>query len=223
MDSDNKTSKIHPLTAAAATALILVCLTGIAAMFGLVPNLGNKNTAPVATTDTVVTPNVPTPAPVAASSVAPTPTSVVAASPQPTPPPKVVQKKPAVKKPVTTEDQYKESRTVSSCSNCGVVESVRPIEQEAPTSGIGAGVGAVVGGLLGNQVGAGNGRTLATIAGAVGGGYAGNVIEKKRNTSVAYEVTVRMDDGVRQRFHMNEQRWRSGDLVRVSNGALISR
>jgi uncharacterized protein YcfJ len=37
----------------------------------------------------------------------------------------------------------------------------------------------VVGGLLGNQVGGGNGKTLATIAGAVGGGYLDNEIAKR--------------------------------------------
>lgn len=222
MDSDNKPSKIHPLTAAAAIALILVCLTGIAAMLGLLPNFSNKTAAPVVATNTV-TPDAPTPAPVAtppaASAVAPT--IAVAPPAEPTPPPKVVKKKP-VKAPANTENQYQPS-SASSCSNCGVVESVRAIEQEGPASGIGAGIGAVVGGLLGNQVGGGNGRTLATIAGAVGGGYAGNVIEKKRQTTTSYEVIVQMNSGERQRFQMNEQRWRSGDLVRVSNGNLIAR
>jgi uncharacterized protein YcfJ len=42
------------------------------------------------------------------------------------------------------------------------------------------GLGAVVGGLIGNQVGSGNGRKLATIAGAVGGGYVGNEIAKNQ-------------------------------------------
>jgi uncharacterized protein YcfJ len=36
-----------------------------------------------------------------------------------------------------------------------------------------------VGGLIGNQVGSGNGRKLATIAGAIGGAYAGNEIAKR--------------------------------------------
>jgi uncharacterized protein YcfJ len=40
-------------------------------------------------------------------------------------------------------------------------------------------VGAVLGGLLGSQVGGGNGKTLAAIAGAVGGGYLGNEIAKR--------------------------------------------
>jgi uncharacterized protein YcfJ len=39
-------------------------------------------------------------------------------------------------------------------------------------------IGGVVGGLLGNQVGGGTGKTLATIAGAAGGAYAGNQIQK---------------------------------------------
>jgi uncharacterized protein YcfJ len=33
--------------------------------------------------------------------------------------------------------------------------------------------------LIGNQVGGGNGRKLATIAGAIGGGYVGNEIAKR--------------------------------------------
>lgn len=41
----------------------------------------------------------------------------------------------------------------------------------------GTAIGAVAGGLLGSMVGGGKGRTLATVAGAVGGGYAGNRIE----------------------------------------------
>ena len=42
----------------------------------------------------------------------------------------------------------------------------------------GMAIGGVVGGLLGNTVGHGRGRTLATVAGAVGGGYAGKRIEE---------------------------------------------
>jgi uncharacterized protein YcfJ len=52
---------------------------------------------------------------------------------------------------------------------------------EKPNSPIGIGIGAVVGGLLGNQIGSGDGKTLATIAGAVGGGYVGNEIAKKQS------------------------------------------
>ncbi len=50
----------------------------------------------------------------------------------------------------------------------------------AQNSPIGIGVGAVIGGVLGNQIGSGDGKTLATIAGAIGGGYLGNEVAKKR-------------------------------------------
>ena len=55
-----------------------------------------------------------------------------------------------------------------------------PAAKPAPhNSPIGIGVGAVIGGVLGNQVGSGDGKTLATIAGAIGGGYIGNEVAKK--------------------------------------------
>lgn len=45
----------------------------------------------------------------------------------------------------------------------------------------GTAIGAVAGGLLGHMVGGGKGNTLATVAGAVGGGYAGNRIENSHH------------------------------------------
>jgi uncharacterized protein YcfJ len=46
---------------------------------------------------------------------------------------------------------------------------------------VGTGLGAVVGGVLGNQVGGGNGKKLATVAGVLLGGYAGNEVAHDRN------------------------------------------
>ena len=46
----------------------------------------------------------------------------------------------------------------------------------------GMAIGAVAGGVLGNQVGGGKGRTLATVAGAVGGGYAGKKIQENQQS-----------------------------------------
>jgi len=51
-----------------------------------------------------------------------------------------------------------------------------PVAQNSP---LGIGIGALLGGLVGSHVGGGNGRTLAAIAGAVGGGYVGNEIAKR--------------------------------------------
>ncbi|HEV2681392.1 MAG TPA: glycine zipper 2TM domain-containing protein [Rhodanobacter sp.] len=58
----------------------------------------------------------------------------------------------------------------------------------------GTAIGAVAGGLLGHMVGGGKGNTLATVAGAVGGGYAGNRIEASRqHAQVTTSVERRCD------------------------------
>jgi uncharacterized protein YcfJ len=48
---------------------------------------------------------------------------------------------------------------------------------EGKTSGAGAVMGAIAGGAVGHQVGGGNGRTLATMAGVLGGAVLGDRIE----------------------------------------------
>jgi uncharacterized protein YcfJ len=64
------------------------------------------------------------------------------------------------------------------------VQYPQQVSQPAPApvarnSPVGIGLGAVIGGVLGSQVGSGDGKTLATIAGAIGGGYIGNEVAKK--------------------------------------------
>nr|CBA30199.1 hypothetical protein Csp_C22350 [Curvibacter putative symbiont of Hydra magnipapillata] len=82
------------------------------------------------------------------------------------------------------------------CATCGVVESVTPVQREsANPSGAGAVAGAVLGGLVGNQFGGGDGKALATIAGVLGGGWAGNTVEKRLKKDTVYMVEVRMEDG----------------------------
>lgn len=98
----------------------------------------------------------------------------------------------------------------------------------------GTAIGAVVGGVLGNQVGGGKGKTLATVAGAVGGGYAGKKIEQSRqhptttssvqrrcstvnNTStklVGYDVRYEYN-GVTRTVRMDHD---PGDRVQVQEG-----
>lgn len=81
------------------------------------------------------------------------------------------------------------------CANCGEVEAVTPVLREGQGSAVGVIGGGVVGAVLGNQVGKGSGRTAATILGAVGGGWAGNKIEKNIKKETIYAVRVRMQDG----------------------------
>ena len=220
MDSETKLSKLHPLTAAAAVAVILVSVTGIAAMTGLLPDFSKTteptNLALAAASQPATTAVSPAPAETtpAKKPAVKRPTVVASTTVQPnSQPTAATQQAPAVQLPAPS----------SVCANCGVVESVTPIQQQPPASGLGAAAGALLGGVLGHQVGAGNGKTLATIAGAVGGGLAGNAVEKNRTTSTQYDVIVRMEDGRRQRFILKEQRWRSGDQVQIVNGFLSER
>ena len=81
------------------------------------------------------------------------------------------------------------------CANCGTVVAVTPIQRDGTGGGGGAIAGGVLGALLGNQVGGGDGKSIATVLGAVGGGFAGNAIEKKMKKETVYEVQVRMEDG----------------------------
>ncbi len=53
-------------------------------------------------------------------------------------------------------------------------------------------IGAIVGGLLGNQVGGGRGRDVATVAGAVGGAYAGREIDRRHVGGQRYSETRRV-------------------------------
>ncbi len=103
----------------------------------------------------------------------------VAGSASSTPPPVVVAQAPA--KPA--------------CTNCGTVEAVNAVTREGQGSGVGAVAGGVLGGVVGNQVGNGNGRTAATVLGAIGGGWAGHAVEKNMKKTTAYTVRVRMEDG----------------------------
>jgi outer membrane lipoprotein SlyB len=105
--------------------------------------------------------------------------------------PRTAAPKPAVaaKPPAAAE------RVAATCAQCGIVEAVTPFQQKGEGSGVGAVGGAVVGGLLGSQMGSGSGKKAMTVIGAVGGGLAGNEIEKRQRASTLYSVKVRMEDG----------------------------
>jgi outer membrane lipoprotein SlyB len=112
---------------------------------------------------------------------------------------------------------------VPKCADCGVIESTRAFDKVGEGSGIGAVGGAVAGGLLGHQVGAGRGKTVATVVGAVGGAVAGNEVEKRVKTDKGYEVTVRLDDGSSRVVNQSTApSWRTGDHVRVVDGVIHS-
>ncbi|SDC36592.1 Outer membrane lipoprotein SlyB [Massilia sp. PDC64] len=114
-------------------------------------------------------------------------------------------------------------RAEAQCRNCGTVVSNHTYKREPErASGVGGVGGAVVGGLLGNQVGSGRGRTLATVAGAVGGAYAGNRIERNMKAETYTDVRVKMAAGGYRTFtEKGAPRFRNGEHVRVLDGRLV--
>lgn len=103
--------------------------------------------------------------------------------------------------------------------NYGTVESTTAVVIEGNNQGIiGTGAGALLGAVIGNQVGGGTGRQLATVAGAVGGGLAGNHAEAAITKKQGEELTVRLDNGSRISIVqevMNGQFTQAGSRVKV--------
>lgn len=181
----------------AGIALILFSGIGIAVLMGWIPNSmgGPGDKAVVAEQKAnIVAPAVPR----APRAAAPAPAEVARPAPAPV-------------------------AAVSTCAECGVIESVREVAAKGKGSGLGAVGGAVVGGLLGNQVGGGRGQDAMTVVGAVGGAVAGNEVEKRVKSTKSYEVTVRLHDGsTRVISEASQPTWRIGDKVKIVNGAIRS-
>jgi len=69
------------------------------------------------------------------------------------------------------------------CRNVTVTHR-RPVQDEHQIAG--SVLGAVAGGVLGHQFGGGRGRDVATVAGALGGGYAGNRVQSSMQNNDTY-------------------------------------
>ena len=177
MESIKTATRIHPLMAAAAASVIVVSLAGTAAITGLLPS----SRGAVAPEQTPLT----TAAPLSAMPAA-APMNLAAATPQPVQPqqlyvdeptPAPVRKAPVVKHAAPRHVVHHYNQQVARNDyNDNYRAPVQQAPQQAKPNYVGIGVGAVVGGLLGNQVGSGNGRKLATVAGVIGGGMLGNQI-----------------------------------------------
>ncbi len=93
------------------------------------------------------------------------------------------------------------------------------------TSGtVGTVAGGAVGALAGSQVGGGSGKTLATVAGAIGGALIGRSIEQNTRLGEGqayYRVTVRFNDNSSRFYDYSEvPSVRVGDKVRLDGGQL---
>lgn len=81
----------------------------------------------------------------------------------------------------------------------GVVEQINATQLESVQhQGIGAIVGGIAGAGLGNLVGRGTGRDVATLLGAIGGGFLGNQVQQTNydRPQPGQQVVVRTDSGV---------------------------
>jgi len=114
------------------------------------------------------------------------------------------------------------SSAYAKCDNCGTVTGIKTAQQKGKGSGVGVIAGGVLGGVLGHQVGGGRGKDLATVAGAVGGAYAGNAVEKNIKTKTVYQVVVKLEDGQTRTFSYNAvSAFRVGDKIKVTDGKLV--
>lgn len=106
------------------------------------------------------------------------------------------------------------------CFDCGRIKSIEAYSGHRSGTG-GAIAGAVVGGVIGNQIGGGDGKKLATVAGVVGGAYAGKQIAEN-SEKTKYRIVVRMEDGRLETVTQNSvKNLRVGTSVRVRNGKAV--
>ncbi|MBB1625325.1 glycine zipper 2TM domain-containing protein [Achromobacter sp. UMC71] len=198
---------LHPLVAAAAIAVIVMCSVGVAAVMGWLPT-------PSATPH-AEDPAVAQAGPEGANLAPAQPGAPAPAARQPAP-----QARPAPAPAAQPPAQ--------ACRTCGVVETIRQVQVPVKDNSdhlVGTIAGGAVGGVVGNQFGGGNGKTALTVLGAVGGALAGREVERnirQQQTVTHYELTVRMNDGSARQFRSAQPfAFASGDHVRVENNQLL--
>lgn len=237
--------RIHPLLAAAAAAVILACVTAVAAMTGFLPKSQGSgseySTVPAAALTAPSQPAPREPLALPAPAAKPAAPAVKRAHSHSAPAHNALARDRApVREPSTPvasspEQAAPAERPVQVAAapvpppaaapvprNLGTVESVREISQAGEGSGLGAVAGGLLGAVLGHQIGGGNGQKVMAAAGAAGGAYAGHQIEKRTRGTKRWEITVRMeDDGTLRTISTDATpSWRSGDRVRIVSGTL---
>ncbi|MGV2907054.1 glycine zipper 2TM domain-containing protein [Achromobacter sp. AGC25] len=210
---------LHPLVAAAAIAVIVMCAVGVAAVMGWLPSpSANPHAeAPVVSAGPE------------SANLAPAPqASASQASEPPAPAPAQTGRPASAAAPRPATSASAPAPAPQACKSCGVVESVRQVQVPAKDDSnhlVGTIGGGVVGGVVGNQFGGGSGKTALTVLGAVGGALAGREVERnirQQQTVTHYELTVRMGDGSARQFRSAQPfAFASGDRVRVENNQLV--
>jgi outer membrane lipoprotein SlyB len=250
MDNPNtqttQKNRLHPLVATAAGAVIVGALAATAAVTGVFPKAGGTNAqtdqtqaAQIASQPVVDSASPANPATYAqqqqpAQQSAQQPVQQQA-EPQPAPRAPAVTQQPQYGQQPQGQPQYGQQpqeqpqyaqqapAQPAYCQSCGTVVAISAVKTEGHGTGIGAVGGAVAGGVVGNQFGAGNGRTAMTLLGALGGGFAGNSVEKHLRSTTSYSVRVHMENGKTRYFTYHEAPpFQQGQRVRVENGTLVA-
>lgn len=104
----------------------------------------------------------------------------------------------------------------------GTVSDIQVMSVRGRSSGGGAILGAILGAAIGNQIGDGDGRRVATGAGAIGGAVIGNNIERRnRGNGEMFRVSVRLNNG--REYTADYDRIDDldiGDRVRIEDGQI---
>lgn len=187
-------SRLHPLAIAAAASVTIVSLVGAAAILGWLPSSHSSALDSAAMTAPAQQPVALAAAPVYGAVQAPVaaPMQVNATRFQTADGRVFEEVNPAapqvIDKPAPVVHRKVVHHTVQHAAPAPQYAQQPAYSQQHPVrsyvsdmSPVGTGVGAVVGGVLGNQVGGGNGKKLATVAGVLLGGYAGNEVAHDRN------------------------------------------
>lgn len=202
-------AKTNPIVIAAAASLILFSVVGIGVMTGLIPT-ANSKTDPKGATSV----NAPAAksAGAARTDSKPSLAKVTAAESAPA----------VTTKPALSTEAVDKNTELPLCEQCGVVQSVRAVQNKGEASGLGAIAGGITGAVVGNRVGEGQGKTLATMVGVVGGAVAGNKIEENMKKTQSVSVTLLMDSGTTRTLRLaTDPGVLPGDKVKVVNGALV--
>jgi len=102
----------------------------------------------------------------------------------------------------------------------GTVESIQQDSVQNVNTAVGTIGGALIGGGLGSLIGGGTGQTVATVVGAIGGGFVGNQAAERGRTLV-WRIGVRYDDGSYATVQQTSSPGlRIGDRVRVTSTGL---
>jgi outer membrane lipoprotein SlyB len=108
------------------------------------------------------------------------------------------------------------------CADCGKVTAITQAEKAGDSGPLGVIAGGAAGALLGHQVGGGTGKDLATIAGALGGAYAGKKIEGMVKTQTVWTVSVQYANGQKTNFEFQQDPgMKVGDVVKNSGATIV--